>query len=101
MKKKKITYFDKYQVLQQDYLAIPELQVLNETAYEPARQEMLRLINLINQYNEQNPSEKYKISTNPYKIPKKFVLDIYKIDESYIFKKAKEELQLQALMNQG
>lgn len=97
--RKVITYLDKYNALQSDNLSISELQVLNEMAYEPARQEMLRLIGLIEEYNESNPNEKYRINTNPYRIPKKFVIDTYKIDEAYIFKKAKEELQLKSLMN--
>lgn len=98
-KRKIITYLDKYNALQNDNLSINELQVLNEMAYEPARQEMLRLIGLIEEYNKANPNEKYRVNTNPYRVPKKFVIDLYKIDETYIFKKAKEELQLKSLIS--
>lgn len=96
--KKNITYLDKYKVLQNDYLSINDLEVLNETSYEKSRQEMLELINVVKEHNQNNPNERYRFMECPYKVPKKIVLDKYRIDESYIFKKAKEELQIQSLM---
>lgn len=91
---RKYSYFNKYNVLKNEFISIKDLQVLMESSYEKSRQKMIDLIDYIEQYNKKNPDMKYRISYNPYKIPKKIVIKELNLDESYIFKKAKEELQL-------
>lgn len=96
--KRQITYLDKYEALQKDYISIQDLMILNETSYSASRQEMLILVDEIKNYNLLNPTKKYRILECPYKIPKSYIIEKYKIDEAYIFKKTKEELQLKNMM---
>lgn len=97
-KRKKYSYLDKYDALKNDYISVKDLQILMESSYELARQEMIKLIKFIKEYNNDNPNKKYRYSSNPYKIPKKIVLQRLDLDENYIFKKTKEELQLKNLI---
>ena len=96
---KKITYYDKYLALQKDYLSIEDLEILNEQCYEKSRQKMNDYLKEIKLNNQNNPNQKYRyFDTKPYKISKEFYLKVSDIDEDYIFKKAKQELQLKSLM---
>lgn len=96
---KKITYYEKYLSLQKDYLTIEDLQILNEESYEKSRQKMLLYISDVKQNNKSNTNLKYNyVDTKPYKISKLFYIKVSSVDEDYIFKKAKQELQLQALL---
>lgn len=97
-KKTEYSYLDKYNALKNDLISIKDLQILMESSYDSARIEMLNLIDIVVEYNKNNPNRKYRFSSNPYKIPKKIVLEKLDLDENYIFKKTKEELQLKNLI---
>lgn len=98
-KYKNATYYDKYLSLQKDYLTIEDLIILNEESYEKSRQQMNLYLKEIKQNNKDNPEEKYRyVDTKPYKISKLFYLKVSEVDEDYIFKKAKQELQLKTLL---
>ena len=98
--KKKHTYYDKYLALQNEYLRIDDLQVIRELSYNKARLEMQKLVEEVKIYNQEHPTEKWDYTEGkPVRISKGFVVDHFSINESYIFKKAKEELQLKALLN--
>lgn len=93
------TYLEKYDALKNEYLTIQEIKIICELSYDKARKIMIELIGIIKKYNNQHPDHKYRHNEKPYLIPKKFFLEYCNIDEKYIFKKAKEELQLNALSN--
>ena len=96
---KKKTYYDKYLALQKDYLSIEELQILNEESYERSRQKMLDLLKKVKEHNNNNPDKKYRyFDSKPYKISKEFFIVENNLDEDYIYKKAKQELQLRSLL---
>lgn len=98
--KKTHTYYDKYLALQKEYLRIDDLQIIRELSYNKARIEMQKLVEKVKTYNQEHPTEKWDYSDEKiYKISKGFVIEYFNINESYIFKKAKEELQLKALLN--
>ena len=99
--RKKPTYYDKYLALQNDFLEIAQLEIIEGLSYNKARLQMNELIEKIIIHNEKEPLNKWRYSdTRPKKVPKAFVIQEFKINENYIFKKAKEELQLKSLLNE-
>ena len=88
-------YLEKYEALQKDFLGVEDLSVLEELSYNKARFFMIELIDEIKEYNLKNPNSKWRYSnTKTFRISKGFIIEKFNYDESYIFKKAKEELQL-------
>ncbi len=88
-------YLKKYEALQKDFLGVEDLSVLEELSYNKARLLMIELFSEIKEYNQKNPNAKWRYyDTKPFRISKGFIIEKFNYNESYIFKKAKEELQL-------